>query len=732
MRKLGAWLTVGMIASAAAVASADEGMWMLHQLRDLDQAKLRQMGLQLTPEQLWDPATGTGLASATPSLGGCSASFVSPDGLVVTNHHCAFGAIQINSSPEHDYITDGFLARTLAEELPSRSSRILVFKGYDDVTTAMRGALTPGMAPAERALAIERKEKELVAACEKDGITCKVASMFSGLRFYLFRQLELRDVRLVYAPPRAIGEYGGEVDNWMWPRHTGDFSFLRGYVGKDGKPADYSPDNVPFRPDRFLKIATEPLREGDFTMILGYPGRTYRYRLASEIDHDTSFYYPQRIKLLRDWIAILTQRGATSKEVEIKLASTLKGNYNSVKNNEGMLQGLKTSDLAGRKRAEEARLAAWIAAEPARLARYGNALPALEKALATSRATRERDMVLSFLPKPGGSGRDSRSSSVLSSALTLVRWAQEKTRPDMEREQGFQARDERSIRQRLTSMQQNLDVATEKASLAYFLRHAQALPPGQRIPALDRALAATGREGDDAIATLLNRLFTGTRLTDPAVRIGALDLDAAALAARRDPMLDLAADLLQDLRAGEDARRRLEGEMLVAGATYMEALAAFRGTALYPDANGTLRFTYATIKGYIPRDGVSYTPFTTLRGVLEKNTGEAPFACPPALALAAERAEAGRYLDPSLGTVPVNFLSTNDITGGNSGSPIMNGRGELIGLAFDGNYESMTSDYQFEQDMSRTINVDARYMLWVMEHVDGAVNLLKEMGAVSQ
>ncbi|MCU0293104.1 MAG: S46 family peptidase, partial [Thermoanaerobaculaceae bacterium] len=387
--------------------------------------------------------------------------------------------------------------------------------------------------------------------------------------------------------------------------------------------------------------------------------------------------------------------------------------------------------LVGRKRAEEARLAAWITAEPDRQARYGGAIGALETALAATRATREREMVLSFLPKPGSSGRDSRSSSVLSSALTLVRWAQERARPDMDREQGFQARDERSIRQRLTTMQQNLDVATEKASLAYFLRHAQALPPGQGIAALDRALAATGKEGDEAIAALLTRLFTGTRLTDQAVRVGALDLEAAALTARKDPMLDLAADLLVNLKASEDARRRLEGEMLVAGAAYMEALAAFRGTALYPDANSTLRFTYATIKGYNPRDGVSYRPFTTLRGVLEKNTGEVPFACPASLVLAAQQAEPGRYLDPSLGSVPVNFLSTNDITGGNSGSPIMNGRGELIGLAFDGNYESMTSDYQFEQDMSRTINVDVRYMLWVMEHVDGAVNLLREMGVAS-
>lgn len=707
-----------VLALTAVVAGADEGMWMLHQVGDLN-GKLRSMGSQLGALDLWDPATGAGLASATPSLGGCSASFVSPDGLVATNHHCAFGAIQMNSTPEHDYLTDGFLARTRAEELPARTSRVYVFKGTEDVTAQVRGVVDPKASPEQRAAAVEQREKELVAACEKQGFRCQVAAMYNGGRFYLFRQLELRDVRLVYAPPRGIGEYGGEVDNWMWPRHTGDFSFLRAYVGPDGKPAEYSPDNVPFKPERFLRIATAPVKEGDFTMIVGYPGKTFRYRLASEIAHDLEFAHPGRIKLLRDWIAILEERGATSKEVEIKLASVLKGLFNSVKKTEGMRLGLERGGLVAAKKAEEEKLAAWVAADPGRLQRWGQVLPALERALAERRLTRDRDLLMGSLP---------RASSLLGAAITLNRWCAQKGKADLEREAGFQTRDERSIRMRLATLQRNLDVPTEKAVLSYFLRRAQALPAAQRIAALDRALADTGKTGEEAIGALLTRLFAATQLADQAVRMGALELDAEALAARRDPMLELGAELAREVRAGEAADRRLEGETLLAGAAYLDALAAFRNHPLYPDANGTIRFTFATVQGYHPRDGVFYTPFTTLEGVLAKHTGEEPFNCPPGLLLAHEKVGPGAYGDAALGALPVNFLSTNDITGGNSGSPIMNGKGELVGLAFDGNWESMTSDYEFDPAITRTINVDARYMLWVMEHVDMAHNLLREMG----
>ena len=710
-----------LLTGIAGQALADEGMWMLHQLGELDQAQLAKTGLQLKPEELWSTKTNTGLASAVVSLGGCSASFVSPDGLVATNHHCAFGAIQINSTPEHDYVTDGFLAKTRTEELEAKGSRVYVFLGYDEVTGAMTAVLKSEMKPEERTKALEMKEKELIAACEADGTRCRLATMYGGLKYYMFRQLELRDVRLVYAPPRAIGEYGGEVDNWMWPRHTGDFSFLRAYVGKDGKPADYSVDNVPYKPERFLKVAQGHLKDGDFTMILGYPGRTFRYRIGASIADDTDYNYPARIALTKDVIDILEQETKRGKEVEIKLSGYLKGLYNGYKNNQGMLEGLRKADLAGRKRAMEAELSAWIAADPARVKQFGDVMPKMESLLAEQRAARERNLALGQI----GGGR---GGGLLGSALGIERWATERAKPDIEREPGFQDRDARQRRQGLERMQRTLDVQADRAVLRYGLKRAAALPAGQRIPAVDAALAATGAAGDAAVDELLEKLYGGTRLADQATRLAMMDMTREQLLGTGDAMVVFAAELRKDLKVNEEKAERYEGEMVTLAPRLIEAIAAWKKAPLYPDANGTLRFTYATVKGYAPRDGVVYTPFTTLSGVVAKHTGEEPFDVPQRLRDAAKLGGFGRYVDPVLGDVPACFLSTNDITGGNSGSPIMNGKGELIGLAFDGDYESMTSDYQFSDALSRTINVDIRYALWVMDYVDKAHNLMREMG----
>ncbi len=709
------------VLAAAVPVLADEGMWTLDQLPELA-GTLRAAGLQLTPREIWDPATNTGLAAATPWLGGCSASFVSPEGLIVTNHHCAFGALQSNSTPEHDYITNGFLAAKKSDELEARGSRVNVFKGYEDVTRSIESALAPGMDPEARTRAIEGREKELVAECEKGGLRCRVAEMYGGRTFVLFRQLEIRDVRLVYAPPRSIGEYGGEVDNWVWPRHTGDYSFLRAYVGPDGKPADYAPGNVPYRPDRYLKIASAPLQEGDFAFILGYPGRTMRYRIAASVAGDVDFYYPQRIQLFKDLIGILESQSKRGKDVEIKLASQLKGLNNTYKNNEGMLEGLRRTDLAGRKSAEEAKLTAWIESDPARKAKYGDVLPAMRKLVAQRSLMRDRDLILTQMTQ-------SRTYGLLTAALAINRWAAEKSKPDLEREMGYQARDERSIRQRLANMQRSLDPATERATLRYLLGRAAMLPAGQRIIAVDQALASTHKPGDQAFDALLDRLLS-TQLTDEKRRMEMFDMKPAGLIASRDPMIAFAVALLRNVQAMEASTRRYDGQTVTLVPRLLEALAAWRGKPLYPDANSTLRFTYGTVKGYSPRDNVVYPPFTTLRGVIAKNTGVEPFACPPRLLEAAKLPveKFGRYVDSKLHDVPACFLATTDITGGNSGSPVMNGKGELVGLAFDGNYEAIDSDFQFDPALARTIGVDIRYVLWSTDFVDRAYGLLRELG----
>ncbi len=574
--RLGVAAVIACVA-AAVPGRADEGMWMLHQLPEID-ARLRTMGLELTPKQIWDPATNTGLASAIPWLGGCTSSFVSPDGLIITNHHCAFGAVQMNSSPAHDYITDGFLAATRADELPARAQRVWVFKGYEDVTAKVRPYIEAAAAPLQRTKALEAREKQLVAECEASGLYCRIAEMYGGGKFYMFRQLELRDVRLVYAPARAIGEFGGEIDNWMWPRHTGDYSFFRAYVGADGKPADYSPSNVPFKPDRFLKLAPAGVKAGDFTMIIGYPGRTMRYRIAALVAQDTEFGYPYQIKLLSDWMAVLDRRAGTGKDVEIKVASVVKGLANAMKKYQGMVEGLTKEDLAGRRRAEEAKLQTWIDADPARKAKWGDVLPALDAQAAAGAATRERDILVRYLPRAG---------SLLPAALTIVRWSQQSGKPDVERDLGFQARDERTIRMRLRTMQRNLDIPTDRAVLAFFFERAAALPAGQRLPALDAALAATGKTGGAAVAALVDEILGQTSLADEKTRLGLLGLDEAAVAAKHDSLLGFAIALRRDMQAVEDERKTEEGVLVELTPRYIDALAAFRGAPLYPDANST-------------------------------------------------------------------------------------------------------------------------------------------------
>ena len=717
-------LVIACALLCAGFASAEEGMWMLHQLPAL-QGKLRTAGLALSPEEIWDFKTNTGLAAAIPSLGGCSASFVSPDGLIVTNHHCAFSAIQMNSTPEHDYITDGFLAHTRAEELDTKTTRVSVFKGYEDVTAKVLGQLPASLSAEQRSKAIEKIQKELVAECEKDGLRCRFAEMFGGGSYYLFRSLEIRDVRLVCAPPNGVGNFGGEVDNWMWPRHSGDFSFLRAYVGPDGKPADASPNNVPYRPDRWLKVAADGVKEGDFTMIMGYPAKTYRYKTAAQVANDVEFYYPRRIEILGSLIDILENEGKRGKDIEIRLASWLKGLYNSYKNNQGVLAGLRQVDLAGKKLEEEKRLAAWITADLPHRRTFADVLPGLARLQEEKNASRERDLLLSFLPQD-------RRPTLLNAATIIERWTFERTKPDAERKLDYQARDESTLRQRLVTIQKSLDAPTEHRVLTYLIGCAAKLPAAQRINAVDQLLGTTGQTGDAAIAAAVDRLLAATKLADQSVRLALFDGDHAAVLSSDDPMLKFAAALRSDVEAKEAAERRWDGESTTLVPRLIEALAAWQGDTRYPDANSTLRFTYATVKGYEPRDGVIYKPFTTVRGVMEKNTGVEPFDAPKRLLEAAAAGADARWRDPRLGDVPACFLSTNDITGGNSGSPVMNAHGELVGLAFDGNWESMTSDYQFSSELSRTINVDIRYVLWFLETVDGADELLREMAIPSE
>ena len=707
-------------------AFADEGMWTPDQLPEIGR-QLKAKGLKLEPERLAD-LTAQPL-NAVISLGGCTASFLSPDGLVITNHHCAAGAIEYNSTPEKNLLKDGFLAASRAEELfAGPGSRIMVTVELRDVTKDVVGGIAEGVVGQARYDAIEKRQKELIAACESDaGHRCRVAAFFGGLEYKLIKQLEIRDVRLVYAPTDAVGNFGGDVDNWMWPRQTGDYSFYRAYVGKDGKPADPSKENVPYHPQHFLRVSTEGLQEGDFVMVAGYPGGTSRYRTVKELENSVNWRYPTLQRRYEESIALLRAEIKDHPDAALKYEGELDGLANAAKNYQGMLEGFHRSDIIPRKRAEEERLKAWIQGKAELREQYLGSLTTLESLVDRDQAHRERDLYY---------GSASRGSDLLASASRLYRLSKEKEKPDPEREPGFQERDVKRMREGLTRMERTFDPAVDRASWRKDIMDYAAIPATQHVASFDKWFGIDGdRVAAERLDAKLEEMYGKTRLEDTKERIRWMDATAGEIEASDDPFLRMAVALYADNRAIEKEDEELQGLFQEYRPRVMAALLAFQrseGKSVYPDANGTLRVTYGEVRGGPARDGLMYVPFTTLEGIAAKETGVEPFASPAALLEATHERRYGRFKDPRLGTVPVDFLSTLDTTGGNSGSPTLNARGELVGLLFDGTYDSINSDWYFDEDTNRSIHVDIRYVLWLMEEIDGAGALLREMGVAPE
>ncbi|HET6396759.1 MAG TPA: S46 family peptidase [Pseudoxanthomonas sp.] len=701
----------------APAAMAGEGMWVPQQLPEIA-GPLKKAGLKLAPEQLAD-LTGDPMGAVV-ALGGCTASFVSPNGLVVTNHHCAYGAIQLNSTPEKNLIKQGFNAPTPADEVSAGpNARVYVLDEITDVTAQAQAAIaSAGDDALGRTRALEAFEKKLIAECEADpGYRCRLYSFSGGNAYRLFKNLEIRDVRLAYAPPGSVGKYGGDIDNWMWPRHTGDFAFYRAYVGKDGKPAPFSPDNVPYKPKHWLKIADRPLGEGDFVMVAGYPGSTNRYALAAEFDNTAQWTYPTVARHYKNLIAMVEAAGRKDPDIQVKYASTMASWNNTSKNYDGQLEGFRRIDAAGQKHREEAAVLAWLKGQGAAGTRALEAHARLVDLLQQAQATRERDLALGMF----------HNTAVVGSAVQLYRLAIERAKPDAEREPGYQERDLPTIEGAMRQLERRYVPAMDRQLQAYWLGEYLKLPAAQRVDALDRWLG-----GGDAAAVdrALDRL-AGTRLGSTEERLKWLRADRAAFEASDDPAIRYAVAVMPTLLELERERKVRAGENLAARPVYLKALADHKksqGRFVYPDANLSLRITFGNVTGYEPRDGVAYTPFTTLEGVVAKETGEDPFDSPKALLEAVAAKRYGGLEDARLGSVPVNFLSDLDITGGNSGSPVLDAHGRLVGLAFDGNWESVSSNWVFDPKMTRMIAVDQRYMRWIMQEVYPAPQLLREMG----
>jgi hypothetical protein len=700
---------------------AVEGMWTPEQLPDIED-QLADAGLRIRAKDLSD-LTGFPLGAVI-SLGGCTASFISPEGLVVTNHHCARGSVQFNSRENNNYLVKGFVSRSRTDELRAApGTRVYVSTRFEDVTNKVRLAADAQSAPRERYQAIEDATKSLIRQCEtKTGVRCQVASYYGGAVYKLVERLEIRDIRLVYAPGDNIGTYGGDIDNWTWPRHTGDFALYRAYVGPDGKPADYSEDNVPYEPTHFLKVSSAGLGDGHFVMAAGYPGSTRRYARLSEVEHTFGWLYPTYKSVLGDWIEAIEGAAPPGSDIRIKYESRLAGLNNLLKNLGGQLDGAERVGLTDRRAAREKALAHWANANPSR-AIHAEAFDKMDKLVDEMNADARKDFWYNRVT----------SSQLLRAAQRLYRLAKEREKPDIEREPGYQERDMTFFRERMRVIERRFDSVVDKAEWLTFLGAYMNQPVNQRVTAFDHALGLDIVDDRDSLGAHLDSVYESTGLNDIKTRLAWMERPAADFQTSDDSFIQLAVALYDHDLADEEQDKTFEGRMSQLRPSYMAALIDYNeslGQAVYPDANGTLRVTYGKVVGGSPKDGLIYEPFTRLNGILEKNTGRAPFDAPKRQLELIAAKDYGLYALEELGSVPVNFLSDLDSTGGNSGSATLDANGNLVGLLFDGTIESVNSDWDFDPRTTRSIHVDTRYMLWVMEKVDDATHLIDEMTLV--
>jgi len=692
---------------------AQEGMWMLTQI---DQLNLAQKGLQIPVGDIYSPGK-PGISRAVLQLGGGSASFISPDGLVITNHHVAYTALQRVSSASSDFITNGFLAKTRPEEIQAPGYQARMLLEMKDVTAEVLDAGKGISDPVEKDKKINKKIEEMTESLKngRDDVEVRIVQMFNGKQYVEFISKVFKDIRIVYSPPLSIGNYGGEIDNWMWPRHTGDFSFMRVYVSPEGKGTAYDKSNVPYKPEIWLKVAKENLKPGEFNFIVGYPGATTRYRTSTSVHWNQEYNYPFAINNFREIISLMDELTKNDPEGKIKVASLKKGLANAMKNYEGKVEGMKKTNYLQKKIGFENEFMQWVNSNPATKNKYGDILAQEKDEYVPLEKTRERDNVLGVF--------QGLASTQLGIASTAYYLAREMEKPETERQPGLT---DEAIQNTIDGLQYNYAnyfEPVDKAMLVRALKMDKALPSGQRITGLEYIV----NDPSKTIEQFADEAFKSSKLNDLEFAKTLFKKSPKELEALNDPFIEIAIKLSPVTEEVQKTNQEFASKVIAIRKIYMDALYEWKGKSMYPDANSTCRFTWGPVKGYRPADAVWYDPFTTLTGVIEKNTGIEPFDAPEGLIKLYEKKDYGKWMDPVLKDVPVAFLNQCDITGGNSGSPVMNGKGEIVGVAFDGNYEAMISDWQYDYAMQRCIAVDIHYVLFITEKFGKAGFLLDEM-----
>jgi len=693
---------------------AQEGMWMLTQLDQLDLAK---KGLLIPVEKVYSPGKPC-LANAVIQLGGGTASFVSSDGLVVTNHHVAYTALQRASKVNQDYLTNGFLAKERTLEIPASGYLAKLMIEMKDVTDQVLAAEKGITDPVER----DTKKKGLIEEITKAVRTkardnqAEVVPMYNGKQYIMYTYKIFKDIRITYSPPLAIGNYGGETDNWMWPRHTGDFSFMRVYVSPSGLGNEYSTENIPYKPKVWLKVAQGDLDDGDFNFIIGYPVATTRYRSSTSVQWSIENIYPFYIQNFREIINISEELTKNDPDARLKVASLTKDLANAMKNYQGKLDGMIHINFLQKKLDFEKDFIAWTNSTPERKAKYGEILTKEKSEYDIIRKTKDRDKVFGILQGLSG--------TMLSVAEQIYNVSRDLGKPVSDSQPGLTDEGLKEFADGLTYAYNDYVESVDKALLLRLLKMADSLPSDQRITGLDFILTGSGKTPGQWV----DEAYRTSKLSDPVYAKTLIGKPVADLEKSRDPFIMFAMNIFPMSEEISKITENFGIKVTALRKEYMDALFEWKGTNMYSDANGTIRFTWGPLKGYKPADAVWYYPFTSLKGVLGKNTGKEPFNAPPALVNLEQKKDFGKWSDPDLNDVPVAFLNQCDITGGNSGSPVMNAKGEIVGVAFDGNYEAMTSDWQYDYDLQRCIAVDIRYVLFVTEKFGNAGFILNEMG----
>ncbi|MBI9064634.1 MAG: S46 family peptidase [Marinilabiliaceae bacterium] len=697
-------------------AKADEGMWLLPLINKLNINKMHEMGLKLSAEEIYS-INNSSMKDAIVIFGrGCTGEIISDQGLILTNHHCGYGSIQSLSSVEHNYLEDGFWAKKPEEELPAPGLTVTFMKSMEDVTENINSALNEKMTEEERAEKIREITKELTTKASEDGrYNAIVEDYFEGNQFFLIVYEKFEDVRFVGAPPSSIGKFGHDTDNWMWPRHTGDFSMFRVYCGPDGKPAKYSKDNKPYQPAHHLPVSVKGVKKEDFAMTVGFPGSTNRYLTSWGIVERMEIINHSRIKPRGIKQEIWNADMSADEKVRIQYASKYAGSSNYWKNSIGMNRGLNNLNVVAKKEALEADFEKWVNASADRKAKYGEVLPNLKKAY----ADRADDMMATyFLRECALSGTEVITFSLVARDL----------------EKALEEENQEAITTALEYMKKagerfykDYNPATDNKVMAamlklYFDDIAKQYHPGFYETIHKKFKGNFAKFADNVFA---KSIFTDEArynefVADPSLKSLQKDLVFQAGLSTYDTYKELYGKTKESTQAINKNNR-----LFLAGLMQMQSDKVF-----YPDANFTMRLSYGSVGDYEPKDGVVYKHFTTIEGIMEKeDPNNYEFLVPAKLKELYKNKDYGQYANAD-GTMPVCFTTNNDITGGNSGSPVINANGELFGLAFDGNWEAMSGDIAFETELQKCINVDIRYVLFIIDKYAGATNLIDEMTLV--